>query len=221
VQFVCVSRSQRGTCPPELARAIVIENGVTIPAPPLSAERGKYALVLGRICPEKNAHEALEAGTRAGISVLLAGQVFPYAEHQRYFEAKIAPLLAANPQHRFLGPVDSDRRNQLLAQAGCLLHPTLAPETSSLAAMEALAAGTPVIAYPSGALGEIVDHGRTGLLVNSVAEMADALNHVRTLSPQACRAAAQQRFDKRRMIGNYFALYEAMAASRLEAVHAA
>jgi glycosyltransferase involved in cell wall biosynthesis len=227
-QFVCVSESQRHTCPPELSGVIVIENGVSIPEAPVYRGQRSYALVLGRICPEKNAHEALEAGTRAGIPVLLGGQVFPYPDHRRYFDEKIAPLLARSNnavQHRFLGPLDPEQRNQLLSEAICLLHPTLAPETSSLAAMESLAAGTPVIAYPSGALSEIVSHGVTGLLVNNIAEMAEALHAIGAISPQACRAAAEQRFRKERMIRDYMALYESLLrpaathAARPEALH--
>jgi len=113
-----------------------------------------------------------------------------------------------NPGHRFLGPLSLERKQHPLARARCLLHPTLAPETSSLVAMEAIAAGTPVIAYPSGALPEIVEHGRTGFLVSSVAEMAEAVGMLDRISPGECRAAAEQRFSQQRMIRGYFELYE-------------
>ncbi|HET9086794.1 MAG TPA: glycosyltransferase, partial [Acidobacteriaceae bacterium] len=177
------------------------------------SSKSDFALVLGRICPEKNAHAALEAGTIAGTRVLLAGQVFPYLEHRRYFTDKIEPLLRRSPgnvEHEFLGPLDPDRRQRLLSSAKCLLHPTLAPETSSLVAMEALAAGTPVIAYRSGALPDIVEHGVTGFLVDSVEEMADALGKVHTLSSQACRHAAEQRFSSERMVREYLQMYESI-----------
>jgi glycosyltransferase involved in cell wall biosynthesis len=212
-RFCCVSQSQRRTCPPEID-AIVIENGVPLPPSSGSGAKQDFALVLARICPEKNADAALAAGTRAGIRVLLAGQVFPWPEHQRYFREKIEPLLepSCNPLgHRYLGPVDAHERPKLIASARCLLHPTLAPETSSLVAMEALAAGTPVVAYPSGALPEIVENGVTGYLVDTMEEMARAIAHVQTLSPQACRAAAEQRFSLDRMIRSYFELYYSMA----------
>jgi glycosyltransferase involved in cell wall biosynthesis len=163
---------------------------------------------MGRICPEKNAHEALEAGTRAGMRVLLAGQVFPYEEHRRYFRERIEPLLQAN--HTFLGPVSTEAKYDLLARAKCLLHPTLAPETSGLVAMEAMAAGTPVIAYRSGALAEIIEDGVTGFLVDNVEDMADAMHNVHTISPEACRAAAERRFSKERMVREYFELYNSL-----------
>jgi glycosyltransferase involved in cell wall biosynthesis len=223
IQFCCVSHSQRRTCPPELKNAIVIENGVDLP-PESTQPRKNFALVLGRICPEKNAHEALEAGALAGIPVFLAGQVFPYPDHQRYFAQQIAPRLCPGKNgldHRFLGPIGPERRNQLLAEAKCLLHPTLAPETSSLVAMEALASGTPVIAYRSGALAEIVEDGVTGFLVNDVKEMAEAIAKVPTLSSQACRSAAIQRFNRARMIRQYLHLYDSIARTqRPEFLHA-
>jgi glycosyltransferase involved in cell wall biosynthesis len=224
VKFVCVSDSQRRTCPAALQSAMVIENGVAIPPDLVTDHRKHFALVLGRICPEKNAHEALQAGTRAGVPVLLAGRVFPYRDHQQYFADKIAPLLQSctNPvRHQFLGPVSPDDRNRLLSEARCLLHPTLAPETSSLAAMEALAAGTPVIAYRSGALSDIVEHGVSGFLVGNVAEMADAIANIHIISPDSCHRAAELRFNKTRMISSYLELYEAIVrAARPEALHA-
>jgi glycosyltransferase involved in cell wall biosynthesis len=228
-RFCFVSQSQRRTCPLELANSCIIENGVPIPPKLAELPRGDYALVLGRICPEKNAHEALEAGSRAGIPVWLAGQVFPYPAHLDYFRRKIEPLLRERRdgvRHRFLGPVGPEERNRLLAGARCLLHPTLAPETSSLAAMEALASGTPVVAYPSGALPEIVDQGITGFLVRNMDEMAAALARVATLSAGACRRAAQQRFDSRRMVRRYFDEYESLVraahagAAQPEVLHA-
>lgn len=211
-RFCCVSQSQRRTAPPALGRVSVIENGVAVPKQPPSGVRGNYAVTMGRICPEKNAHEALEAGTRAGLPVVLIGQVFPYGEHQQYFAQAIEPRLG---RHVFLGPLPVERRTELLAHALCLLHPTLAPETSSLVAMEALAVGTPVIAYRSGALADIVEDGVTGFLVNSVNEMADAIRRVDTITPEACHRAARERFSERQMIDRYLATYTEMATGRV------
>lgn len=223
VRFCCVSRSQRESCPPEFRDAAVIENGVPLLPFDPNSKKEDFALVLGRICPEKNAHEALEAGTRAGLSVWLAGQVFPYREHQRYFAEKIQPLLGRHRdsvEHRFLGPLSPEQLQPLLARARCLLHPTLAPETSSLVAMEALAAGTPVVAYPSGGLKEIVEHGVTGYLVHDIGEMAEAVRDAHLMSSRACRAAAERRFSIDRMIRAYFELYESVArAAHAESLH--
>ena len=209
-QFSYVSESQRRAGLTTFGDAPVIENGVEIQPLTCEGKKGDFALVMGRICPEKNAHSALEAGTKARVKVIIGGQVYPYREHQQYFAEKIEPQLArSNPalKHEFAGPLTPERRRRMLAEAKCLLHPTLAPETSSLVAMEALAAGTPVIAYRSGALTEIVEDGVTGFLVNDVDEMAEAIGKVDTLSPAICHEAAKRCFSKERMIERYFDLY--------------
>lgn len=219
VVFQCVSESQRRSCPPELRGSPVVTNGVALP-PTSKVAKSNVALGMGRICPEKNLHEALEAGTLAGIRVLLGGRVFPYPEHRRYFRDKIQPLLRRHTQHRFLGPLSPGRRTALLKRAKCLLHPTLAPETSSLVAMEAMAAGTPVIAYRSGALPDIVEDGVTGFLVDSAKEMAEAIREIHKIRPEACREAAERRFSGERMLQQYFELYGLLVASGAERLHA-
>jgi glycosyltransferase involved in cell wall biosynthesis len=220
-QFCCVSQAQRATAPPILRDCAVVENGIALPPFNPGESREAYALAMGRICPEKNQHTALEAGTRAGIPVYLAGKIFPYREHREYFERKIQPLLdGPNPGHRFLGPLTLDGKQRLLARARCLLHPTLAPETSSLVAMEALAAGTPVIAYRSGALPGIVEDGRTGVLVGSAEEMAATMGALDRISPLDCRRAAEQRFTRERMVRDYFELYRQLTSPLREPVYA-
>lgn len=217
VQFACVSETQRRSCPEALRdRVVVVQNGVPLPEGG-AVEKEDFAVVLARICPEKNVHEAFDAGSRAGVRVVLAGQVFPYKEHQRYFCERVKPLLERRNgglRHEFLGPIETERREELLARARCLLHPTVAPETSSLVAMEAMAAGTPVIAYRSGALPEIVEDGVTGFLVNGVEEMTAAIGRVDSLSSEVCRATARRRFSRDRMVGRYLDLYERMVADR-------
>jgi glycosyltransferase involved in cell wall biosynthesis len=209
-QFCYVSQSQRRAGLAIFGDAPVVENGVEIRSFDRNQKKSDYALVMGRICPEKNAHSALEAGTKARVRVVIGGQVYPYRAHQEYFEEKIRPQLQQNEStsnHQFAGPLTPEQRQRMLAEAKCLLHPTLAPETSSLVAMEALAAGTPVIAYRSGALTEIVEDGVTGFLVNDVDEMAEAIGKVDTISPAVCHEAAKRRFSKERMIERYFDLY--------------
>jgi len=201
VTFQFVSEAQRRSAPAELRDSPVVPNGVRLP-PLADGVKGEFAIAMGRICPEKNLHEALEAGTIAGMPVILAGQVFPYPEHLAYFREKIEPLLSCG--HQFAGPASMEQKTALLAGARCLLHPTLAPETSSLVAMEALAAGTPVIAYRSGALPEIVKDGVTGFLVDNVTEMAAAIHHVHKLRREDCREAAERDYSVERMIRRYF-----------------
>ncbi|HEU4700442.1 MAG TPA: glycosyltransferase [Gemmatimonadales bacterium] len=208
----CVSHAQAASCPPSSRLLSPIPNGVPVDefagARP-SARRRTFAAALGRICPEKGFHLALEAARRADAALLLAGAVFPFEEHRRYFEREIRPRL--DRRRRFVGPVGVRSKRGLLGRARCLLVPSLAPETSSLVAMEALASGTPVVAFRVGALSEIVEHGRTGYLVDDAHEMAEAIASVPTLDPAECRAAARERFSATRMSARYLDRYAAIA----------
>jgi glycosyltransferase involved in cell wall biosynthesis len=208
-----VSASQ-ATALQGLAKPVLppVPNGVDVEA--LAARRHArrcFALMLGRICPEKGQHLALDAAHSAGTPLLLGGQVYPYADHQHYYDHEIVPRL--DRCRRFLGPVGFARKRRLLSAATCVLIPSLAAETSSLVAMEAAACGTPVIAFPSGALPEVVEHGRTGFLVRDAAEMAQAIGRARELDPDIIRSVARERFSQTRMVDSYIALYRRLARS--------
>jgi glycosyltransferase involved in cell wall biosynthesis len=206
----CVSASQRARCPPGAHLLPEVQNGVPVEALAARHAKGNFAFALGRICPEKGFHIALDAAKRARTPLLIAGEIFRYDAHETYFEREIAPRLDGS--RRFIGPVGFARKRRLLTAARCLLIPSLAPETSSLVAMEALACGTPVIAFPSGALPEIVEHGRTGFLVRDEREMAEAIGAAGALDPEACRAAARERFSLARTIERYLEMYRDLAA---------
>jgi len=209
----CVSESQRRGCPEGAPLLPTVPNGVDLGAfRPTSRKRG-FALCLGRICPEKGYHEALDAAREAGIPIVLAGQVFPYPDHQRYFQREIVPRLGALGNAWFLGPLGLARKRRLLAAARCLVVPSRIAETSSLVAMEALASGTPVVAFRAGALPDIVESGRTGLLVSDRQEMAQALRNVEAIDPAECRREAERRFSAAAMIAAYFDLYRQLTAA--------
>jgi glycosyltransferase involved in cell wall biosynthesis len=202
----CVSESQRRTCPPCKYLLETIENGIPLNLfAGAAGERGEYVAALSRICPEKGLHLALDAADLAGVPLRVAGKVFPYADHQRYFDEQIAPRL--KPPHQFLGPLDLVDKRRLLGRARCVLIPSLAAETSSLVAMEALACGTPVIAFPSGALGDIVSQGRTGYLVQDAVEMAEAIGRIGKIDRNECRREAWRRFSGSRMANEYKRAY--------------
>jgi glycosyltransferase involved in cell wall biosynthesis len=205
----CVSGSQRAQCPSGARLLAEVPNGVALDALAARHAKRRFALALGRICPEKGFHIALDAARRAGVPLLVAGETFPYEAHETYFKQEIAPRL--DRARRFIGSIGLARKRRLLSAARCVLIPSLAPETSSLVAMEALACGTPVIAFPSGELPEIVEHGRTGFIVSDEQEMAEAIHTAAALEPEVCRAAARERFSLARTIERYFALYHELA----------
>jgi glycosyltransferase involved in cell wall biosynthesis len=203
----CVSASQHASRPQNSGFLPAIENGVDLP-PRQPVERGSHVLFLGRICPEKGVHLALQAARLADVPLLIAGQVFPYESHLAYFEEQIVPLL--DEQRRFIGPVGGAQRDRLLASARCVLIPSLVEETSSLVAREALAAGTPVVAFARGALADVVTHGVDGFLVSDVEAMAAAIPRTRAITPEACRESARRRFPLEKMIRSYFEVYRGL-----------
>lgn len=205
-----VSQAQADRASAGLPLLPPIRNGVEMRARS-DVKKRPFALMLGRICPEKGFHEALRAAKLADAPLLLAGVVFPWAEHERYFETEILTRLDA--RRRWIGPATGVRKHRLLAAASCVLVPSLANETSSLVAMESLAAGTPVIAYNRGALPEIVEHGVTGYIVRDAVEMADAMRAIDRLSSEACRRAARERFSLERSMAAYLQLYANLTCS--------
>jgi glycosyltransferase involved in cell wall biosynthesis len=188
-----------------------IPNGVPVGELQGCHAKRRFALALGRICPEKGFHLALDAAALAQMPLLIAGRVFPYLDHERYFIEKIEPRLG--PHARFLGNLDFARKRRFLTAARCLLMPSLIAETSSLVTMEAIACGTPVVAFPVGALPDLIEPGVTGFLVRDTQQMAEAIRASGSLDRERCREVARRRFSMGRMVEGYFAYYRELAST--------
>jgi glycosyltransferase involved in cell wall biosynthesis len=167
-------------------------------------DAGKYLVFLGRIAPEKRVDRAIAIARRAGLPLKIAAKVD--GADREYFATQIGPLLAG-PGVEYLGEVDEAAKEELLGGALALLFPIDWPEPFGLAMIEAMACGTPVIAFPRGSVSEVIDAGITGYIVNSVEEAADCIERVRGLDRRTCRRQFEQRFGAARMAREYCSLY--------------
>jgi len=203
----CVSQAQAASAPDDL-RLPVICNGIDVSHYYGNPSRQEFLLWLGRVCPEKGAHIALEIAHRLKRELILAGPVHPFPDHERYFTECVQPLL--DSKRRYVGAVGRQTKIELLAHASCVLIPSQVPETSSLVAMEAAASGTPVVAAKLGALPEVIERGVTGFLAGSTEEMMEYVQRSAEISPQACRERACEQFSAERMVKDYLALYQTL-----------
>jgi glycosyltransferase involved in cell wall biosynthesis len=183
----------------------VVHNAIDVETFPFSVEKDDYLLFLARICPEKGTHHAIEVARILGKKLLIAGKVDQV--DRTYFEKEIKPEIDGR-QIQFLGEADAEEKRALYAKAYCLLAPICWEEPFGLFLIEAMACGTPVIAFAKGAAPEIIVHGRTGYLVHDVEQMAKAAYLVDQIDPHHCREHVKRNFDKHRMVRDYLATYE-------------
>ncbi|RPJ76880.1 MAG: glycosyltransferase family 4 protein [Acidobacteria bacterium] len=179
-----------------------------------SAGLGDYLAFVGRISPEKRADRAIAIARRAGVPLKIAAKIDPV--DRGYFEREIQPLLNG-PLVEYLGELDDHGKQQLLCGARALLFPIDWPEPFGLVIIEALASGTPVVAWPCGSVPELVDDGVTGYIVDDVEDAARAVDAARRLSRWRCRHVFESRFTAGRMAHDYVRIYE--RAIRREAGH--
>jgi len=215
--FNCVSESQARTFDDLPNMAGVVQNGIAVERYPLAREKADYLLWLGRICEEKAPHLAIAAAQQAGLPLVIAGQVYPFRYHRDYFEREVRPRISGRV--RFVESPSFEDKVKLLRDARAVLLTSTANETSSLVAMEAMACGTPVVAFRREAFAEIVADGETGFIVDTAEEMVSAVGKVDRISPEMCREQLQRRFRASRMAQGYEGLYRrvVMAAKGLAA----
>lgn len=184
----------------------VVPNGVPLATYDFRpvASAGAPLIFLGRMEPIKGPDHAIRAARAAGFNLVLAGNVPD--EHRGWFEAEIAPHVDG---HRvvYAGPVDDTGKNELLGQARALLMPVRWDEPFGIVMIEAMACGTPVIGYRRGAVPEVVDHGVTGFVVDTLDQMAAAIAQAGTIGRAACRARVERLFSDRAVADVYLALY--------------
>jgi glycosyltransferase involved in cell wall biosynthesis len=211
VPLVSISDAQRapldnfpvkwvGTCP----------NGLPLD-PYFAAERGEgdYLAFVGRITEEKRVDWAVEVAHRAGLPLRVAAKIDPMDE--AYWQSTIRPIFERHSVE-FLGELDEHEKPAFYAGARALLFPIDWPEPFGLVMIESLAAGTPVIAMRRGSVPEVLEHGVSGIICESVDEMVAAVHDVERISPEACRRRARC-FTSEKMTENYLEVYESVIAA--------
>lgn len=168
---------------------------------------GSYLAFLGRMSPEKGPVEAMEIARRTGIPLKMAAKVNDF--EQEYFEETIKPLLR-DPLVEFIGEISESDKNEFLGNALALVFPIKWPEPFGLVMTEALACGTPVVAFGCGSVPEVIDHGRTGFIVENVDQAVAAVERIADIDRRVCRAVFETRFSAERMASDYLGLYRTL-----------
>jgi glycosyltransferase involved in cell wall biosynthesis len=172
-------------------------------------EPGKYLAFLGRISPEKRPDRAIELARRTGFPLKMAAKVDK--ADREYFEAKIQPLLKDNPVVEFIGEINEQEKDEFLGNAAGLLFPIDWPEPFGLVMIEAMACGTPVVAWRGGSVPEIIEHGANGFIVEDMKEAERAIAQLPSLDRRRVRAIFEERFSVSRMARGYVEAYREIA----------
>jgi len=172
---------------------------------------GSYLAFLGRISPEKGVEQAIAIAQHVGMPLKIAAKVD--RADREYFQEVVQPLLK-NSLIEYVGEVGGDNKDAFLGQAYALLFPIDWPEPFGLVMIEAMACGTPVIAYPRGSVPEVLEHGVTGWLVEGIEEAVQAVERVPALSRARCRQIFEERFSASRMAHDYLRLYKKLLGGR-------
>lgn len=203
--FVSISNAQR-TVTPYLNYAGTVYHGIDTSRFPYNETPKDYLLFLATMWNEKGVDRAIEIAKRTGLPLIMAGDI----RRQSDFEAIQSEI--DGEQIRYLGEVDFATKVDLFRNARAYLFPIRWNEAFGLTVAEALACGTPVIAWPNGSLPELVEHGKTGFLVNTIDEAVDAVKQIDTISRATCHQTAVNRFDASVMAANYVTIYQQLLA---------
>ncbi|MGH6999683.1 MAG: glycosyltransferase family 4 protein [Phenylobacterium sp.] len=175
---------------------------------------GDYLAFLGRISPEKRPDRAIALAKRAGLPLKIAAKVD--AADLRYFQEKIEPLLIGQKLVEFVGEIGDDEKSAFLGGAHALLFPIDWPEPFGLVMIEAMACGTPVVAYGCGSVPEVVEQGLTGFIVSNDDEAASAIGRIPSLNRRSVRRRFDERFSGVAMARRYLDLYTGLVSARPE-----
>jgi glycosyltransferase involved in cell wall biosynthesis len=206
--LVALSAYQRDQAPAEAGAPVVVPNPLDVDEWPFAAQKEDFLLWIGRMSPDKGPHRAIDAARRAGVPLILAGPVQPGQE--RFFAEEVEPHIDADAV-RYVGEADSQAKRDLYVHARAMLMPIRWPEPFGLVMVEAMACGTPVIAFPEGSVRELVCDGRSGYVVDDEQEMAAAIGRLGEIDPSECRSLTDERFGVPSVVDRYLAVYRRAA----------
>jgi glycosyltransferase involved in cell wall biosynthesis len=213
---VCISRSQASSAPEEAGVDSVVYNPIDVDSWPVGYIKDDYLLFVARMVEEKGPHRAIRVAKQANRPLILAGPVQP--GHERFFANEVQPHIDGQ-QIRYVGEVGGVRKQRLFADAFAFLMPIRWPEPFGLVMVEALAAGTPVLAFPHGAAPEIVEPGVNGFLVRDEDEMARMVDKAAQIDPMRCRQTAAERFAPDHVAAAYETVYRQALSAPSKAKH--
>ncbi|MQW88772.1 glycosyltransferase family 4 protein [Sinorhizobium saheli] len=212
IPLVSISHDQRKPMPP-VNWIATVHHGLALDVLPFTDHpKGGYLAFLGRISPEKRPDRAIEIATRLSVPLKMAAKVDKVDEP--YWRSKIEPLVRRNPNVEFIGEIDERQKAEFLGNALALLFPIDWPEPFGLAMIEAMACGTPVVAFRCGSVPEVIDHGVSGFVVDSMEEALKAVEDIGRIDRRSVRATFERRFTARRMANDYLDIYHGLEGGR-------
>lgn len=197
--YVSISNSDRS---PELEYAATVYNGINTCEFTFRPIPKEYLLFFGRIHPEKGVFESIQIAKQSGRKLIISGLI----QHQEYFDSKVKPFIN-DDDIVYVGNSDPKERDKLLGEAYALLHPISFNEPFGLSVAESMMCGTPVIAFNLGSMPELISHRKTGFLVNTIEEAAEAVGNIKSINRRYCREWALSKFSREKMIDGYLGVY--------------
>ncbi len=198
--YVSISNSDRS---PDLDYAATVYNGIDTHEFTFCPCPKEYLLFFGRIHPEKGTYESIQIAKQSGKNLIISGLI----QDQEYFDNKVKPFINDN-EVVYVGNSGPQERDKLLGEAYALLHPVSFEEPFGLSVAESMLCGTPVIAFNRGSMQELIVDGKTGFLVNTIDEAAEAVKNIRSVSREYCREFSSSKFSRQKMVEGYLEVYK-------------
>lgn len=197
--YVSISNSDRSD---KLDYIATIYHGINLEQFTFKKEAGDYLIFFGRMHPDKGAKEAIQIAKKVGKKLIMAGIV----QDQEYFDKEISPHFGEDVI--YVGSVGPEERDKLLGGAFALLHPIFFAEPFGLSVVEAMACGTPVVAFNKGSMPELIENGKNGFIVETVDEAVSAIGKISKIDRQCCKDIVEKRFSVERMVDDYIKVYQ-------------